>query len=78
MTEHGAKPRAALFAVLDEDGKKLGTFADVIRTGANDVYAVAREDGSQLLIPAIEECILETKPEEGYMRVHLLPGLEDL
>lgn len=25
MTEHGAKPRAALFAVLDEDGN-IGTF----------------------------------------------------
>ena len=25
MTEHGVKPRAALFAVLDEDGN-IGTF----------------------------------------------------
>lgn len=64
--------------VLDESGEKLGTFQDVMRTGANDVYVVSREDGSELLIPAIRECILETNPEEGYMRVHLLPGLEDL
>ncbi|MCH4034344.1 MAG: ribosome maturation factor RimM [Lachnospiraceae bacterium] len=64
--------------VEEEDGRVLGTFSDVIRTGANDVYVVRREDGTELLIPATKECILETRPEEGYMKVHLLPGLEDL
>lgn len=64
--------------VLNEDGRELGVFDDCLRTGANDVYVVKKNDGKELLIPATSECILETNPEEGYLRVHLLPGLEDL
>lgn len=64
--------------VIDEQDAELGIFEDVIRTGANDVYVVRRQDQKDLLIPAIAECILETRPEEGFMRVHLLPGLTEL
>lgn len=64
--------------VITEEDAELGIFTDVLRTGANDVYVVKTPEGRELLIPAIAECILETRPEEGFMRVHLLPGLEDL
>ena len=49
---------------------------DVIETGANNVYDVQNEDGRRVLIPAIPQCILEVRLEEGDMKVHLLPGLE--
>ena len=45
---------------------------------ANAVYVVRKGDGKELMIPAIPDCILEINPEEGFLRVHLLPGLEDL
>lgn len=61
--------------VENEDGSFQGTLKDVIETGANDVYAVSCEDGKEVLIPAIRECILSVKPEEGMLRVHLLDGL---
>ncbi len=64
--------------VIDENEEELGTFKDVLKTGANDVYVVERPDGKELMIPAIKDCILETNPEEGFMRVRLLPGLMDL
>lgn len=64
--------------VRAEDGRVLGTLRDVLETGANDVYAVAREGQKDLLIPAIRQCVLDIRPEEGYMTVRLLPGLEDL
>ena len=64
--------------VLDETGAEIGTFSDCLRTGANDVYVVRKGDGKELMIPAIPDCILEINPEEGFLRVHLLPGLEDL
>ena len=64
--------------VLEEDGSVLGTLTEVIQTGANDVYEVHSEDGEEILIPAIKDCLLDVKPEEGYMTVHLLPGLREL
>ncbi|SDZ78374.1 16S rRNA processing protein RimM [Lachnospiraceae bacterium NK3A20] len=64
--------------VIDENDAEIGIFADVVQTGANDVYVVRTRDARDLMIPAIRDCILETNLAEGYMRVHLLPGLEKL
>lgn len=47
----------------------------MIQTGANDVYQVVTEEGKEILIPAIRQCILEVDVEEGRMKVHLLEGL---
>lgn len=64
--------------IIDEHDKLLGKLDDVMQTGANDVYVVSRENMSDLLIPVIDDCVLDIKPEEGYIRVHLLEGLTDL
>ena len=61
--------------VFDEAGALLGELADVLQTGANDVYIVKNGD-KELLIPVIEECILEVDLEKGCVRVHLMEGLE--
>ena len=61
--------------VYTEDDAFLGTLDDVIQTGANDVYQVVTEEGKEILIPAIRQCILEVDVEEGRMKVHLLEGL---
>ena len=64
--------------VLDEAERELGQLKDVLATGANDVYIVSVPGKKDLLIPAIPDCILEVNVEEGFMKVHLLEGLEDL
>lgn len=61
--------------VFFEDGSYLGTLDDVLQTGANDVYEVHMEDGREVLIPAIRQCILAVDIEEEKMTVHLLEGL---
>ena len=61
--------------VSDEDGKPLGTLTDVMETGANDVYVIEMEDGKELLLPAIKECILNVDIEAKTMQVHVLEGL---
>lgn len=58
-----------------EDGKYFGTLKDVMETGANDVYVVHLEEGKEVLIPAIKDCIKEVDVENGKMVVHLLKGL---
>ena len=41
-----------------EDGSTLGELTDVLRTGANDVYVVRKNDGSEVLVPVIPDCVL--------------------
>ncbi len=65
-----------LTAVTDE-GEVLGTVADVLQTGANDVYIIKQEKGGELLIPAIKDCIKRIDISGGRMEVHLLPGLRE-
>lgn len=61
--------------VYDEDDERLGTLEEVIHTGANDVYSIKTDEGRDILIPAIKQCILDVDIDEGRMRVHLLKGL---
>ncbi|WP_031553000.1 ribosome maturation factor RimM [Oribacterium sp. FC2011] len=63
--------------VLDENDTELGTVKEFIETGAHDVMLVKTE-GKDLMIPYCDPFILEKAPEEGYIRVHLIPGLLDL
>ena len=46
-----------------------------METGANDVFVVEMEAKSELLIPAIRQCILDVDMEAGIMTVLFLEGL---
>ena len=63
--------------VWEDNDEKLGVLKDVIETGANDVYVITLEDGKELLIPAIKECILDVDVENRKMTVHVRDGLRD-
>lgn len=65
-------------SVVTDEGETLGVMKDVMFTGANDVYVVERENGKELLLPAIKDCILDVDLEAGVMKVHVLDGLLDL
>ena len=60
-----------------ERGEKFGVLKDVMETGANDVYIVETEEGKEVLIPAIHECVLDIDVEENRMEIHLMDGLLD-
>ncbi len=60
-----------------ENGEKFGILKDVMETGANDVYIVETEEGKEVLIPAIHECVLDIDIEENRMEIHLMDGLLD-
>lgn len=61
--------------VVLEDTSPFGTLKDVMETGANDVYVVMTEDGKEVLLPAIKECIVDVDVEKNTMTVHLMKGL---
>ncbi|MFN2230644.1 MAG: ribosome maturation factor RimM [Anaerolineae bacterium] len=60
--------------VETEDGEWLGQVAEVLETGANDVYLVRGPRG-EILLPAIADVVLELDLEAGQMVVRLLPGI---
>jgi 16S rRNA processing protein RimM len=64
-------------SVFTEDGRRLGSLAQIMQTKANDVYVVRSETGEELLLPAIDSVILSVDLERQEIRVHLLPGLVD-
>ena len=65
--------------VIDEGDNLLGLISEIIVTGANDVYVVKTEGtpAREILIPAIQQVILDVNLADKIMRVHLLPGLVD-
>lgn len=63
--------------VISDDNSLRGILKDVIQTGANDVYVIDLEDGRQLLLPAIRECVLMVDLDENIMKIHVLDGLLD-
>lgn len=62
-------------SVCSDDESIKGEIMDVMETGANDVYVIELEDGRELLLPAIKECVLSVDMEAGMMKIHVLDGL---
>lgn len=63
--------------VLDEAETEIGVLTDVMETGANDVYEIKLNDGRELLLPAIKQCVLAVDVEAGFIKIHILEGLLD-
>ncbi|MBD5503433.1 MAG: 16S rRNA processing protein RimM [Lachnospiraceae bacterium] len=61
--------------VVTDEGEPFGKMKDVLATGANDVYVVEREDGTEVLLPAIRECVKAVDMEQGQITVHIMAGL---
>ncbi len=65
-------------AVVDaDDGHEYGKLADVLQTGANDVYTVKTESGKELLVPVIPDVVLNVDPEAEKITIRPLKGLFD-
>jgi len=55
--------------VYDTDDHLLGVLMEILETGANDVYLVKDHTGAEVLIPAVEERIVDIDLEAGKMVV---------
>ena len=64
--------------VVKEDGEKVGVIADVFNTGSNDIYEVKREGQKNLLLPVIDDVVLNIDIENKRVTVRMMEGLEDL
>jgi 16S rRNA processing protein RimM len=63
--------------VVTEEGEELGTISEILSPGANDVWVVDRPNGSgkQLLLPVIDDVLINVDTKEKIVTVHLMEGL---
>jgi 16S rRNA processing protein RimM len=61
--------------VVTTEGEEIGTVAEILETGANDVYVVKSSSGGERLIPAITQVVKWINPARGEILIELLPGL---
>ena len=54
--------------------EQLGIVADILETGANDVYVVRSQRG-EILVPAIKDVVKDIDPAAGRMLIEPLPGM---
>ncbi len=64
--------------VESPSGQHLGVVADILTTGANDVYVVREADtGREVLVPAVKEMVRRVDIPAGVIIIDPLPGLFD-
>lgn len=61
--------------VQTEEGEPLGVIAEIIVTGGNDVYVIAKPGSRDLLIPALPDVVLDVDVANGLMVASLPEGL---
>lgn len=64
--------------VVDADTDRVyGKLTDIFETGANGVYTVTSPDGTETLIPVIDDVIVKTDLKAGKLLIRPLKGLFD-
>lgn len=63
--------------VVTEEGEELGVISEILSPGANDVWVVDRPKsaGKQLLLPVIDEVLINVNINEKTVTVRLMEGL---
>ncbi len=57
--------------VEDENGASLGVLAEILETGANDVYVIRPPEGKEILIPAIGSVVKTVNLKDRLMVVKI-------
>ena len=61
--------------VITDEGEDLGVISEILSPGANDVWVVKRKKGADVLLPVIDEVILDINIPEKVIKVHVMEGL---
>lgn len=62
-------------ALETDTGRALGTVRDVIHTGANDVWSAVDDDGTETLVPVLQEVVLDVDLDAKRIVVREISGL---
>lgn len=66
------------FIVVEQDGSVLGTVSEIRRMPAQDLIVVVRQDGSEILIPAIKPFVSSSDAVTRRVVVDLPDGFLDI
>ncbi|KAB2904568.1 MAG: 16S rRNA processing protein RimM [Anaerolineae bacterium] len=61
--------------MVTESGELVGTVAEILETGANEVYVVRGTAYGEVLIPAIDSIVKTIDPATGRIIITPIPGL---
>lgn len=61
--------------VVSDEGEELGVIEEILRPGANDVWVVKMPNRKQLLLPVIDDVVLDVDVQAKLVKVHLMEGL---
>ncbi|MCE5168028.1 ribosome maturation factor RimM [Paenibacillus profundus] len=61
--------------VVTDEGEELGVIDEILAPGANDVWVVKPSKGKPILIPVIDDVLLNVDIEGKVVTVHLMEGL---
>ena len=64
--------------VKKENGEILGKVSDVLQNTAQDIFEVENADGRKILIPKVDQFVLEIDKAAGEIRVRLIECMLDL
>lgn len=64
--------------VFEENGNKIGEVTDVIQNSAQDIFEIETEENKKVLIPRVDEFILDIDAQKREIKVRLIEGLLDL
>ncbi len=64
--------------VKEENGNVLGIVTDVLQNTAQDIFEIERSNGKKLLLPNVDEFVLDINADEREIRVRLIEGLLEL
>ena len=54
---------------LNMNDEKIGTLSEILETGANDVYVIRINDGSEELVPDVPQFIRQIDIEKHYIKI---------
>ena len=62
--------------VMTDEGASLGKVKEILSPGANDVWVIQQTNGGKdILIPYIDDVVLNVDTKEKIVTIHLLEGL---
>jgi 16S rRNA processing protein RimM len=61
--------------VETDEGEQLGVISDILSPGANDIWVVKLTNGKELLLPVIDDVVLDVDIAVRKVKVHLMEGL---
>lgn len=61
--------------VVTESGRTIGAITDVVANRANDLWVTVDDSGTETMVPAIREVIVDVDVNAGRVLVRDIPGL---